>query len=69
MGLINESPIPQMITVDKGFIGFSYQQAVTDRIRSFNNGTFPRVRVVISIILDNYQTFANLEEILYAYKS
>ena len=53
-----------MITVDKGFIA-----SVTGRIRSFNNGTFPCVSVVVSIMFDNYQTFANFVEILYAYKS
>ena len=42
--------------------------AVTDRIRSFNNGTFPCVSVVI-ITLNNYQTFANFVEIFYAYKT
>ena len=46
---------------------FFYQQAVIDRIRSFNNGTFSCVSVVVSIMFDNYQTFANFVEISYAY--
>ena len=50
-----------MIKVDKGFI--AYQQAVAHQIRSFNNGTFPCVSVVVSIMFDNYQTFANFVEI------
>ena len=53
-----------MITVDKGYIA-----SFTDRIRIFNNGTFPCVSVVVSIMFDDYQTFANFVEILYAYKS
>ena len=58
-----------MIAVDKGFIAsFISKQSVTDRIRSYNNGTFPRVRVVVSIMFDK-QIFANFVEILYAYKS
>ena len=58
-----------MIAVDKGFIAsFISKQSVTDRIRSYNNGTFPRARVVVSIMFDN-QIFANFVEILYAYKS
>ena len=35
------------------------QQAVIDRIRSYNNGKFPCVSVDASIMLINYQTFAN----------
>ena len=59
-----------MIAVDKGFItSVISKQSVTDRIRSYNNGTFPCVSVDISIMFDNYQTFANFVEILYAYKS
>ena len=44
-------------------------QAVTDRIRRFNNRTFPCVSVDISIMLINYQTFANIVEILVHMKS
>ena len=40
--------------------------ANSHRPNSFNNGTFPCVSVVVSIIFDNYQTFANFVEILYA---
>ena len=39
--------------------------ANSHRPNNFNNGTFPCVSVV-SIIFDNYQTFANFVEILYA---
>ena len=40
-----------------------YQQAVTDRIRGFNNRTFPCVSVDSSNMLINYQTFANFVDI------
>ena len=45
-----------MITVDKGF----NEQAVTDRITEHSH--------VSVLLFDNYQTFANFVEILYAYK-
>ena len=35
-----------------------YQQATTDKIRRFNNGTFPCVIVNASIMLINYNNFA-----------
>ena len=43
----------------KGINCFFYQQTVTDRIRSLNKGTFSCVSVVVSIMFNNYQTFAN----------
>ena len=46
-----------MITVDKGF----NEQAVTDRITEHSH--------VSVLLFDNYQTFVNFVEILYAYKS
>ena len=54
-----------MITVDKGFIAsFINKQSQTE------SETFPWVSVVVSInMFDNYQTFADFVEILYAYKS
>ena len=44
-----------MITVDKGF----NEQAVTDRITEHSH--------VSVLLFDNYQTFANFVEILYAH--
>ena len=58
-----------MITVDKGFIAsFISKQSQAESEASIT-GTFPCVSVVVSIMFDNYQTFANFVEILYAYKS
>ena len=46
-----------MITFDKKYVSTVYQQAITDRIRSFNNGTFPCVSVdVYMVMLDNYES-------------
>ena len=61
------TPIPQMITVDKGFIAPFNQQAVIDRIRSYNNGKFSCVSVDASIMLINYQTFTKPLQILYKF--
>ena len=46
-----------------GIYCFFNQQAVTDRIRSFNNGTFACVGVDASIMLIDYQIFAKFVEI------
>ena len=55
-----------MITVDKEFsASFINKQSQAES----DNGTFPCVSVVVSTMFDNYQTFANFVEILYAYKS
>ena len=48
-----------MITVDKRFIAsfISKQSQTESELRSFNNGKFPCVSVVVSIMFDNYQKF------------
>ena len=57
-----------MITLDKIFIAsFISKQSPTKSEASITEHF--HVSVVVSIMFDNYQTFANFVEILYAYKS